>query len=102
MTNRPKFEKNNFVEKHRRQRRKASRSYPGYTVCVIPSFFALLSADMVVTYKVLLFNVSLLFLCLSSAMEGANAAALGAFSLKYYNVEFGVSGAMSSLLASTC
>ncbi len=52
------------------------------------------------SYKRMALNLGLFLLCLSSAMEGANAAANGSFSLKYYNVEFDVSPSFSSLLAS--
>ncbi|XP_022083785.1 solute carrier organic anion transporter family member 2A1-like isoform X2 [Acanthaster planci] len=54
---------------------------------------------MFFTYLKIVMNIGLLLLCISSAMEGANAAALGAFALKYYNVEFAVSASLSSLLA---
>ncbi|XP_033645503.1 solute carrier organic anion transporter family member 2A1-like isoform X1 [Asterias rubens] len=51
------------------------------------------------SYKRMALNLGLFLLCLSSAMEGANAAANGSFSLKYYNVAFAVSPALSSMLA---
>ena len=55
---------------------------------------------MYYNYKRMVMNLGLILLCLSSAMEGANAAANGSFALKYYNVEFAVAPSLSSLLAS--
>ena len=57
-------------------------------------------SEMALSYKRMLMNVGLLFLCLSTAMEGANAAALGSFALKYYSIEFAVAPSLSSLFGS--